>query len=140
MKATISHLKPKAINYHNYKKFDEQNFLSDIQQEHFECKSSDVNESYENFVEKLLKIVNDHVHLKSKTVRGNIVSFMNKNWRKAIYESRRLKNICNKNRSRENWKSYKKQKNLCTNLRKKSEKRHCRNVSEEKFSPATEIF
>ena len=45
MKVTISHLKPKVINYCNYKKFDEQNFLSDIQQEHFKCKSSDVNEN-----------------------------------------------------------------------------------------------
>ena len=95
MKATISCLKPKIINYWNYKKFDNQNFSSDIQQEHFECKSSDVNENYENFVQKLLKIVNNHVPLKSKTVRGNNVSFMNKNWRKAIYKRTCLKN--NKN-------------------------------------------
>ena len=36
MKATISHLKPKVIDYYNYKKFDERNFFSGIQQEHFE--------------------------------------------------------------------------------------------------------
>ena len=70
MRATISRLKPNVINYHNYKKFNERNFLSDIQQEHFECKSSDVNENYENYVQKFLKIVNNHVPLKSKTVRG----------------------------------------------------------------------
>ena len=52
MKVTISHLKPKVINYCNYKKFDEQKFLSDIQQEHFKCKSSDVNENYEFFFYK----------------------------------------------------------------------------------------
>ena len=51
METTISHLKLKVINYRNYKKFDERNFLSDIQ--YFEFKSSDVNENYENFVQKL---------------------------------------------------------------------------------------
>ena len=60
-----------------------------MQQEHFEhkSKSSNVNENYENFVQKLQKIVN-------------------KNWRKAIYERTRLKNIYNKNRSRDNLKNY----------------------------------
>ena len=58
--------------------------------------------------QKLLKIVNNHVPLKSKTIRGNNVSFMNK--KKRIW-----KNIYNKNRSRDNWKNYKKQRNLCTN-------------------------
>ena len=52
-------------NYRNYKKFDEGNFFPDIQQEHFQCKSCDVNENYENFVQKLLKIVNKHAPLKS---------------------------------------------------------------------------
>ena len=102
MKATICRLKPKVISYRNYKTFDERNFLSDIQQEHFECKSSDVNENYDNFVQKLLKIVNNDVPLKSKTVRGNNVSLMNKNWRKVIYKRTRLKNIYNKNQSRDN--------------------------------------
>lgn len=53
MKATIFRLKP------NYKKF-----VSDIQREHFECKSTDVNENYEHFVQKLLKIINNHAPLK----------------------------------------------------------------------------
>ena len=83
-------------------------FLSDIQQEHFEfkSKSSDENENYENFIQKPQKIVNKHGPLKFSTVRGNNVSFMKKNWRKAIYERTRLKNMYNKNRSRDNCKNY----------------------------------
>ena len=69
MKVIISRLTPKVIQYRNYKKFDERNFLSDIQHEHFECKLSDLNENYEYFVQKL-KIVNNHVSLKSKTFRA----------------------------------------------------------------------
>ena len=69
MKATISHLKPKVIDYYNHKKFDERNFFSGIQREHFERKSCDTSENYENFVQKLLKVVNHHAPLKSKSVR-----------------------------------------------------------------------
>ena len=60
---------------------------------------------------------------------------MNKNWKKAIYKRTRFKNIYNKNRSRDNWNNYKinkkrekKERNLCTNLSKKSMKRHSRNA------------
>ena len=48
--------------------------------------------------------MNNDVPLKPKTVWGNNVSFMNKDWRKTIYERTRLKNIYNKKRSRENQK------------------------------------
>ena len=42
-----------------------------MQKEHFECKSSDVNE-------KLQKLIKDHAPLKSKTVRENNNPLMNK--------------------------------------------------------------
>ena len=77
-------------------------------------------------------MMNNHAPLKSKTVRGNNVSFMNKDWRKTIYERTRLKNIYNKKQSKDNWNNYKKQRNLCANLKKESMKRHFRNVSEGK--------
>ena len=114
--------------------------MSDIQQEHFECNSSDVNKNYEKFAQKLLKIVNNHVPSKSKNVRGDNVFFMNKNWRKAIYEKTHQKNIYNKNRSRDYWNNHKKQRNFCTNLRKKSIKGYFRNVSEGKLFSSNRDF
>ena len=54
---------------------------------------------------------------------------MNKEWRKAIYERTRLKNIYYKKRSKENWNKYKKQRNLCVKLRKKSMKSHFEKVT-----------
>ena len=52
---------------------------------------------------------------------------------KPFMKKTRLKNIYNKKRLRDNWNNYyKKQRNLCTDLRKKSMKRHFRNVSEGK--------
>ena len=61
---------------------------------------------------------------------------MNKNWRKAIYESTPLKTIFKKYRSRDAGTTTNKKKekrNLCTNLIKKSMKGHFRNVSEGKL-------
>ena len=52
VKATISRLKPQVLNYRNYKKFDERIFLTNIQQEYIECKSSDETENYEHFLQK----------------------------------------------------------------------------------------
>ena len=57
---------------------------------------------------------------------------MNKDWRKAIFKRTRLKNIFNRKRFRDNQNNYKKQRNLCTNLRKKSAKRYFSNVSQGK--------
>ena len=42
-----------------------------MQKEHFECKSSDVNE-------KLQKLIKDHAPLKTKTVRENKNPLINK--------------------------------------------------------------
>ena len=49
------------------------------------------------------KTVNNRGPLKSKIISGRKVSFINKDWTKAIYERTRLKNIYNKKRSRDNW-------------------------------------
>ena len=57
-----------------------------MQKEHFECKSSDVNE-------KLQKLIKDHAPLKSKTVRENNNSLMNKDWKKKHLWKKRFKNI-----------------------------------------------
>ena len=55
MKATISRSKSKVINYSNYKKFDVRIFLSDIQQKHFECNSSDVSRTYSRKIMMLFR-------------------------------------------------------------------------------------
>ena len=113
MKATVSRLKPKVISYRNYKNFDENEFIQDIK-DNFDSNNEPINASrnYETFVENFTKVANNHAPLKSKTIRGNSVLFMNKDWRKAIYKRTRLKNICNKKLSKENWQNYKKQRNL----------------------------
>ena len=79
MKATVSRIKPKVIRYRNYKNFDEINFLCDIKESFdFENESAIASKSYGNFSNRFEEIVNSHAPLKSKTIRGNSVFFMNK--------------------------------------------------------------
>ena len=58
--------------------------------------------------------------LKNKFIRGNQAPFMNRDFQKAIYTRTRLKNKYWRDPSRENELAYKKQKNLCVSIRRKS--------------------
>ena len=49
---------------------------------------------------------------------------MTKNLRKAIMFRSQLKNLYNKKRTQENWDNYKKQRNFCVNLLKKTKKEY----------------
>ena len=56
----------------------------------------------------------------TKTVLANNHQFITKALRKVIMTSSRLKSAYLKTRNSENWKNYKKQRNFCTNLFKKT--------------------
>ena len=66
--------------------------------------------------------MNKHAPIKSKTVRGNQAPFMNKVISKNIMNKSRIKNKYLKWPSRENYLAYKRIKNKCNNLLKKSKK------------------
>ena len=55
-----------------------------------------------------------------KTVRANIHQFMTKALRKATLTRCRFENAYLRTRNRKNWENFRKQRNYCTNLLKKS--------------------
>ena len=57
------------------------------------------------------------------------LSFMTKQLRKAIMHRSRLKNVFNKNRTPKTWDSYKKQRNFCVNLLRKTKKEYFENIN-----------
>ena len=59
---------------------------------------------------------------KMKKIRYNHQVFMNKTLRKAIMKRSKLRNTFNKKRSSENWRSYKRQRNICSNILKSTKK------------------
>ena len=67
--------------------------------------------------------------MKKKIQRFNNNPFMTKQLRKAIMHHSRLKNVFNKSRTPKTWDSYKKQRNFCVNLLRKTKKEYFENIN-----------
>ena len=78
--------------------------------------------SYSLISNKFLVVVNKHAPLKK--------NILTKEFQKVIYTRSKLKNKTNQNHSRENVLPYKKQRNICVSLRRKSLKKHLKSVAE----------
>ena len=91
-------------------------------------------ESYGEFEVVFLKELNKHVPLKKTFLRHSNNPFMTKDLRKQIMVQSKLRNIFNKNRNYENWCKYKRQRNLCLNLLRKTKTSFYRNLHEKQVS------
>ena len=120
LRSQFCRLKPKKIYYGNFKNFNEENFLEEAKNTDFGLNSDDPNENYELITNVFSNTVEKHAPLKKKFLRGNQAPFMTKEFRKAIYNRSRLRNKFCKIPSEENEKLYKKQRNRCVAIRKKS--------------------
>ena len=80
--------------------------------------------------DKFLCLANKHAPLKKKFVRGSNAPFMNKELQKEIYMRSRLRNKHWVEPSAENKAAYKKQRNKCVKIRRKSIKRYMDKISE----------
>ena len=78
--------------------------------------------SYSLTSNKFLVVVNKQAPLKK--------NILTKEFQKVIYTRSKLKNKTNQNHSRENVLPYKKQRNICVSLRRKSLKKHLKSVAE----------
>lgn len=76
-------------------------------------------------------ILDEHAPIKQVQVRGNQVPYMNDEWRRAIRRRNHFWNIFSRIRSDANYAAYKKQRNLCTSLRRKAIKGYFTKRSEE---------
>ena len=75
---------------------------------------------YTRFHNVFLPLLNKYAPIKKKVLRANHSLFMMKTLRIAIMLRSHLKNKFIKFRNNEDWSNYKKQRNFCTNLLKKS--------------------
>ena len=106
-------MKPKAIYYRNYKKFNEQKFLEDVKNTNFCFNSDDPDDKHELITNLFSKIINKHAPLKKKFLRDNQAASINKELRKATHDRSRLRNTFCKTPTEENEKLYKKQRDKC---------------------------
>ena len=121
-RSTFKKLPPRIIKYRSYKNFNEKNFVYELDQQLIQGDVYKTENSFSKLTEILSETLNKHAPIKSKTVRGNQAPFMNKVISKSIMNKSRIKNKYLKWPSRENYLAYKRIKNKCNNLLKKSKK------------------
>ena len=127
LKTEFVKAEPNIISYRNYKHFDEEEFNNDLYQQI--SSTARINDSYELFNDTLTEVLNRHAPLKQKLVRANNAPFMNKEIRKLIMLRSRAKNVFHKNRTDINRQQYKKIRNKCVKLIRKTKKTYFKNLN-----------
>ena len=92
------------------------------------------NHSYAEFGKVFLKELNKHAPLKKKVLRHNNNAFMTKELRKEIMLRSKLKNKFNKERNHINWYNYKRQRNHCLSILRKSKKEYFNSLNMKQVS------
>ena len=123
-RSTFIKLPPKTARYRSYKTYDKQNFLHELDQKLIQGDIYKTDDSYSKLTEIMSEVLEKHAPLKTKIIRGNQAPFMNKRLSKAIMNKSRIRNKYLQWPSRENFLAYKKIKNKCNNLLKKSKKKY----------------
>ena len=126
LKTTFRKLPPKVVRYRDKKNYDPVNFLNDV---NFHLAGIDMNQiSHDEYNSKIMEIFNWHQPLKTKYIRGNNQPFMTKDIRKEHMKRTRLLNKFRKEKTTINEVAYKKQRNLCVNLLRKTKKLYFENL------------
>ena len=114
---------PKIITYRDYKQFDIPSFRSEISNPQIlNCRD------YGNIDILVKTLLNKYAPIKRKYVRANDGPFMTKELLKAIMHRSKLKNTYNKNKSDEDHKAYKRQRNRCVKLLRNAKNSYFRNI------------
>ena len=117
---------PKIITYRNYTNFRADDFRKDLcDQITSELQGKD---DYGAFDAVVTNILNKHAPLKTKYLRANDGPFMTKALRIAMMHRKKLCNRYIKSRTEENLKAFKKQRNFCVKLLRKTKSDYYRNL------------
>ena len=117
MKHNFHRSAPKELVYRDYKNIDRAIYKRELEDK----LNQQINE-YKHFEQIFLEILNIHAPIKKKLLRANHVHYLTKALRKLIIKRPELESKCLKNKTSENLKSYKKQRNFSSKLYKKERK------------------
>ena len=125
MKAHVQYPKCKIIKSRSYKKLNRQLFLDDLAATNLTtCHNvQDINDCWKMFNDGFRNVIDDHAPIKERKIRSDQPPFLNKYLRQSIWSRTRLLT----NRSDENWEVYRKQRNLCVDIRRKSIRSYFKN-------------
>ncbi|KAK3091810.1 hypothetical protein FSP39_022788 [Pinctada imbricata] len=114
----------KWSQYRSFKSLDLDSFKLDLHdletefsRDNFE---GDVNTVFNKFHDTFTGIINKHIPVKKRKVYPKPAPFMNKELKSAIFKKRELQNKYFSCRTNATWEKYRKQRNLCTSIRRKS--------------------
>ena len=127
LKRYFKKLPPKTVFYRDYKHFDVNLFRNALLNDLLPIQHDDI--SYDDIKDILISKLDIYAPIKTRLVRANDAPYMNTALRKSIMTRSRLKNKYTKNPTAENLRKYKKQRNYCVNLVKKSKKEYYRSVN-----------
>ena len=132
LKVFHSKQNPKIIQYRDYKNFTNEHFRTDLLRE-LSFQNVQPNE-FDKFIFIASKLLNSHAPLKKKYITCNQAVFINKQLRIAIMTRTRLLNKLRKFNCPENQLTYKRQRNYCVKLLKRSKKDFYNNLNVKKVT------
>ena len=117
---------PSVISYRDYKSYSPYLFRAELN-----CiLSFDLNFiNNDTFTQIVMELLNKHCPIKFKYIRGNDSPFMTKELHKAIMQRSKLRNRLNKLNTIEASDNYRKQRNHCTSLLRKTKKSYFKNLN-----------
>ena len=114
-KSTFVKLPPKIIKYREFKNFSTENFQTDLEN----SLSSTYSYDYRMFHSITESVLQKHVPLKQRVIRANNKPRIKSELRKAIMTRTRLRNQANRSGFDEDYKKYKRQRNLVVSMKRK---------------------
>ena len=139
-RSTFTRLPSKIIKYRNYKGLNENIFCHELDQTLLKGEIYKSEDPYYKSTEIFEEILQKHAPLTSKQVRDNHAPFMNKELSRIIMNKSRLRNKYLKWPSRENFLAYKKVKNKCNILTRKTKKRCFEYIAKNKNFATNKTF
>ena len=128
MRTQTTRLKSKKFLYRDYERFDEKTSLLELESKNLTRNSISSNENYEHLPYQFSDVVNKRAPLKN-FLRGNKAPFINKHLRKEMYRRSVLRNKFNRKPNKLSCEKYKKQRNKCVELRKRSIKAYNESIT-----------
>ena len=116
--------RPREKIYKSYRSFNIETFKKTFSDKLSRLESN----SYSEFEKAFMAVLNRQALLKTKFLRDNNNPFMNKELGKTIMKRSQVKIRYNKSRNYENWYLFKKQRNFCVNLLRKTKRNYFKNV------------
>lgn len=134
-KMHIHRLKPRKIYVRDYTKYNKKSFKNDLRNAPWETVfiDNDFNNAWNKFKFLFSNVVDKHVPITQKTVRGKDTPWLTHNIRDKMHERDHLLKTARRTGTVEDWSRYKKARNTVTYTLRQSKAKYLRNSFHEKF-------